>query len=93
MNWIMEAGLALSMVALCGGLMGYLIISKIMRTVKELESPKTDIKNLEKRVKDLEQRVTDMQEIILSIDEQIKQSQISVKKNRIESSPLPVETA
>ena len=92
MNWILEAGLAVSMVALCAGLMGYLIISKVMRTVKELESPKTDIKNLEKRVKNLEQRVTDMQEIVLSIDEHLNHSQ-DEKMNRIKPSQSPVETA
>ena len=93
MNWIMEAGIALSMVALCGGFVAYLIMSKVFRWIKEMEGQEKSNQDLEKRIKDLEQRVMDMQEIILSIDEGIKHSQISVKESRIESSPLPVETA
>ena len=71
MDWIIEAGIALSMVALTGGLMAFLVISTAFRKIKEIEAQKSDLTKLKDRLKELEQRVTDMQDVVLSVDEKL----------------------
>ena len=69
MSWIAQATIAICVLIVVGGAVGYVMLRMIFRFPQEMEREKSNPDQLSRRMDNLEKTLTHIQEVVLSLDD------------------------
>ena len=77
-SWIIQIAVAVCGIIIVGGFTAYFLMTRMMRSIPEMEAGRKRVGELTKRVDQLERRITDIQDVVITLDDRLKKEGISV---------------